>query len=237
MAYDLPDSPVALIPASQRISVGRPRRPLTPEDIKKAEDDKKDKADYKIELVFDSRRSARLHKLVPFMVTIWESGKRLHGGGDDKMYWCGYEDCGKPIKTANFAYMHTVCPSCNRELFLDPPSKGAHIRSLNREGRQSDGIEKIPIVVGERFCNLPPSKIADLLVKLWYQLEGKADVYFKHTARKIRYDAVHETTRDIDNLEMARISRKPGIYTLKSIRKDIAAGSDLKKRFLSWILA
>jgi hypothetical protein len=233
----LPTSPVALVPASQRIAVGRPRALLTPQDLKSLEAGQSDKADYKIELLFDSRRSARREKLVPFLVTMWESGKRLHGGGDDKMYWCGYADCAKPIKSSSFAYAHTACPSCNREVFLDEASKAAHIRSLAREGRASAGIERIPVICGERLCNLPPAKIADLLEKLWFQLEGKADVYFKYSARKIRYDSLNETSRDIDNLEAVRVEREPGIYTLAAIRKDIAAGASLKGRFLSWVLA
>lgn len=237
MDHTLPDSPTSIVPAFQRTSVGRPRPKITAEEAGKIEEEKKDRADYKIEVLFDSRRSARLHKLVPILVTIWESGKRFHGGGDDKMYWCGYDDCGKPIKPGLFAFMHVVCPHCNRELFLDEATKAAHIRSLAKENRASSGIEKLPVIFGERFCNLPPPKIAELLEKLWYQLDGKADIYFKHTARKIRYDVLHETPKDLDNLEAVRLEREAGIYTLKSIRKDIASGSSLKNRFLSWILA
>jgi hypothetical protein len=233
----LPEAPVSLVSADRRIAVGHPRFRTSPEDLKKVEEEQKDIADFKIEVMFDSRRSARLHKLVPFFVTIWESGKRLHGGGDDKMYWCGYEDCGKPIYSSDFGYMHTVCRHCNRELFLDEQSKAGHIKSLRRENRRSEGIERIPTVVGERFCHLPPGKIAELLAKLWYQLDGKADVYFKYSPAKIRYDKLHETTKSIDNLESARLQREPGIYTLKSIRKDMAGGSDVQKLFLGWVLA
>lgn len=240
MDTKLPEEPIALLPAEQRISVGRPKAAprATTEDLQKAEEEQKDKAKYKIEVMFHpTKRSSLAHKPFPVAVLIWESGRRLHGGGDEKMYWCGYGDCGKPIPSDDFGYMHVVCRHCQREAFLDPTSKKTHIKSLIAERRASDGIEKIPIISGEKFANLTPPNLAELLVKTWHQLSGEADVYFKYTSKKIRYDKAHESTRDMDNLELARVQRKPGIYTLKAIRKDIASGADLKSRFLAMIVA
>jgi hypothetical protein len=187
--------------------------------------------------MFHRNRSSLSHKPSPAMVTIWESGRRLHGGGDEKMYWCGYQDCGKPIPSDDFGYMHVVCRHCKREMFLDPDARTLHLKNLKAERRNSDGIEKLPIVVGEKLTNLTPPNLAELLVKTWYQLEGLADVYFKYSPYEIRYDKAHETARDMDNLERARVQRMPGIYTLKRIREDIANGSDLKGRFLAMIVA
>ena len=234
---NLPDEPVALKPAGDRIAVGKPRPKLTEEDLKKAQAEEADRAKYKIEVMFHRSRSSLSHKPSPVMLTIWESGRRLHGGGDEKMYWCGYEDCGKPIHSDDFGYMHVVCRHCQRELFLGPDGRDLHVKNLRAENRNSSGIEKLPVIVGEKLANLSPPKLADLLVKTWYQLEGLADVYFKYSPYEIRYDKVHETTKDMDNLERARIQRKPGIYTLARIRTDIAAGSDLKGRFLAMIVA
>lgn len=238
---NLPDSPVALVPAERRISVGRMRPTTcraTPEDLKKAEEEQKDKARYKIEVLFHpTKRSSLAHKPAPVMVLIWESGKRLHGGGDEKMYWCGYPDCGKPFPSDDFGYMHVVCRHCQREQFLDPDARATHIKMARREGKDSSGLERMPIVGGERLANLTPPNLAELLVKTWYQLEGNADVYFKHTSRKIRYDKLHETSKDMDNLELVRIQRKPGILTLKDIRRDLANGADLKSMFLAMIVA
>jgi len=235
----LPDQPVAFVPAEQRISVGRLRAPrLTPEDVQRMEDEEKDKAKYKIEVLFHpTLRSSLAHKPSPAMITLWESGKRLHGGGDEKMYWCGYGDCWMPLFPDDFGYMHVVCRYCKREQFLDNDSRAAHIRMLKKEKRSSDGIERLPTVGGERLVNLPPPKLADLLVKVWNQLGGESDVYFKHAKKKISYDKLHETTSDLDNLELVRVQRQPGIYTLKSIRKDIASGADLRSRFLAMIVA
>lgn len=246
MNSKLPDEPVPLAPAEERISVVRtrrseakdgPRAKPSEEDVKKVEQDVADRAKYKIEVMFHKSRSSLPNKPSPVMVLIWESGRRLHGGGDEKMYWCGYDNCGMPITSDDFAYMHVVCRHCQREMFLDPDSKALHIKNLRDERRNSDGIEKMPYVVGEKLAYLPPSKLAELLVKTWYQLEGLADVYFKYSPYEIRYDGKNETSSDRFNLERVRLSRQPGIYTLKRIRGDIAAGADLKSRFLAMIVA
>ena len=253
MTSILSDDITALPPASSRISVGSHRgaealdgnlRPfgtepskLVPEDIEKLKKEAADKARYKIEVLFHKSRSSLSYKPSPVMVLIWESGRRLHGGGDEKMYWCGYKDCGMPIPSDDFAYMHVVCRYCKKEMFLDPDSRALHIKNLKAEKRDSTGIEKMPIVVGEKLANLTPVHLAELLVKTWYQLGGEADVYFKYSPHEIRYDPLHETVKDMDNLDQARIQRKPGIYTLKRIREDIANGSDLKGRFLAMIVA
>jgi hypothetical protein len=239
MNEKLPNEPVALLPAEQRISVGGRKAvsKVTPDDLKQVEEEQKDKAKYKIEVMFHRKRSSLPNKPSPVMVLIWESGKRLHGGGDEKMYWCGYPDCGKPIPSDDFGYMHVVCRHCQKEQFLDPDSRAAHIKSLRNERKSSNGIEKMPLVVGEKLANITPPNLAGLLVKTWHQLKGEADVYFKYSPYEIRYDKIHETVRDMDKLERARVQRKPGIYTLKAIRKDLAGGADLKSRFLAMIVA
>lgn len=233
----LPDISVQPLSADDLVSVGRPRPKLTEADIKAIQEEQKDKARYKIEVMFSRHRSSFLNKPSPLMLLIWESGKRLHGGGDQKMYWCGYEDCSKPITSDDFAYMHVVCRHCQRELFLDPEAKAAHVRSLRREGRRSDGLDALPYVVGEKLANLTPPKLAELLERTWYALDGQADIYVKYSPYEIRYDKLHETTSDMDRLEKARVQRQPLIYTLRSIRKDLANGADLRARFLAMITA
>lgn len=235
----LPDGPVALVPAEERVSVGRPRptQPITKEDRKLFDQEQQDKAKYKIEIMFHRRRSSLPHKPTAVLIQIWESGRRLHGGGDDKMYWCGYPDCKKPIPSDDFALMHVVCRHCQREQFPEPATKQQHINYLKREGQPLKDIEHLPCVVGEILANLTPGKLADFVTRTWYDLGGEADVYFKYSPHEIRYDKLNETSKDMDNLDRVRIQRTPGIYTLASIRKDIANGADLRSRFLAMIVA
>ena len=56
------------------------------EEAAKSAEEMAKKADYKIQIWFKSDRS--LTKPVAYTLSFWESGKRLHGGGDEMMYIC-----------------------------------------------------------------------------------------------------------------------------------------------------
>jgi hypothetical protein len=224
-------------PAESRIAVGRPRGHIAIgiSEVNSFVEEFKETAQYKIEVHFGKDRST--HAPCTGALLIWESGRRLHGGGDEKMYWCGWKDCGKPIKTENFAHMHVVCPSCQKESFLDEVTKEQHIRYMKKEGRDPRDIEILPIVVGERFFKMSPPNIASLLVKTFEELQRNADVYLKFHPLDIRYIGKDETTADINKLIKARERREPLIYPLRRIIKDVTAGADLHARFLAMITA
>ena len=96
----------------------------------------------------------------------------------------------------------------------------------------------MPIVVGEKLANLTPPKLAELLEVTWRQLEGDADIYLKYSPYEIMYDPKEEGGHKLsDKLDKVRVHRRPLIYTLKSIMKDLHAGADLRKRFLAMITA
>jgi hypothetical protein len=194
-------------------------------------------AKYKLEIHFGPDRSPLRHKLMAALVTIWESGKRLHGGGDEKMYWCGYDDCGKPFSTDCFAYMHAVCPTCQRELHLDPQSKQDHLDYLARENLPVNGMDKLPIVVGEKLMKQTPPNIAEFLTKAWYDLSGDADIYLKFHPKDLRFDKKNFGHEVIDKISTARAKREPVIYTMHRILADTSAGKDLKSCILAMITA
>jgi len=83
-------------PAESRIAVGHPRQPETPKltiaEMEAFSKEMKERAKHKIEIHFGQDRSGLSHKLCSGALLIWESGKRMHGGGDEKMYWCGYDE-------------------------------------------------------------------------------------------------------------------------------------------------
>lgn len=194
------------------------------------------KAKYKIEVMFSRHRSSLLHKPSPLMVLVWESGKKYHGGGDDKMYWCGYDDCDTPISSDHFAAFHCVCPHCNRELFLDEASRDQHKKYLMSIGKNPGDLDKIRSVYGEKLANLTPPKLAELLEKVWRRLSGDADIYLKYSPREIRYDPKHESdSKVVDQLDKVRVQRQPLIYPLKNIIKDLHAGADLRGRLTAMI--
>jgi len=195
------------------------------------------KAKYKIEIMFSKHRSPNPDVPNPGAVSIWESGKRLHGGGDEKMYWCGYEDCRKPVSTDNFGMVHLVCPHCNREQFMSELEKGAHIRKAHNMGKDTKGIMGMPILCGEYFFNATNNKLCDFVVKTWYELQGDCDIYLKFSPRQIRYDPKDHDHRVVDATNRARMARQPVIYPLKNILKDTGAGADLRTRILAFLSA
>jgi len=191
------------------------------------------KAKYKIELHFSRHRSPNRGVPSPAMVLIWESGKKYHGGGDQKMYWCSHEDCGKPFSSDNFAYMHVVCPKCHKEMFLDPKAKEAHAQDLMERGLDPAGVKNIPFVVGEKLVNLTPPDLATLLEKTWRQLDGDADIYIKFSPYDIRYHKGSNEIAVAEQLRKTRTARRPLIYPLTNIIKDLHAGASLHARFVA----
>jgi hypothetical protein len=210
---------------------------LTPEDNKTILDSDKAKARYKIEVHFGKDRTTL--GLCTCAILIWESGKRFHGGGDEKMYWCGYKDCSKPIRSSAFGPYHAVCPHCQRECFLDPESRAMHIKKLKNTGQPLNGIDMLPLIVGEKLMKVPAMRIAEFMTHIWHQLECDADIYLKYHPSDIRFNLNDPDgkLKVIDTLDNARTKRGLMIYPLKNILKDVSAGADVTKRFLSMITA
>jgi hypothetical protein len=203
------------------------------EESKLASKKELEKAKYKIEIIFGRRRSPNKGVLSAALILIWESGKKFHGGGDQKMYWCGHDGCGKPFSCDNFGYMHVVCPKCHREMFLDQHAREAHTRDLMSRGLDPSGLGKVPEVVGEKMVNLVPKNMAYLLEKTFRDLDSDADFYLKYSPYDIRYQGKDSLNHIIDTLGSARSHRQPVIYRLKSIIKDLHAGASLHNRLIA----
>lgn len=229
--------PATAAPTRLHLSLGSgcPARTIVSREETKKALEVTDRARYKIELMFGKDR--RTAGLCSGLLSIWESGLRLHGGGDDKMYWCGYPKCGKPMASSNFAYAHVVCPSCQKEQFLDPKAKADHVQYLRREGKSLADIDKLPIVGGEKLFKLFPERIADLLVTTFNDLDRNADIYLKYSPLDMRYDKAHESVQDLKRLDVARMRREPVIYSRARIIQDLSSGADLRALFLAMIRA
>lgn len=195
-------------------------------------------AEYKIEVIFGKDRS--LSNLEPSMgmMLAWESGKKLHGGGDEQMYWCGYDDCNKLMSSDHFSMFTAVCPHCRRESFLDPDSKAFHVKEMRQRGENPAAMLQLPIVVGQKVFKLSPPKLAGLIERVWRELGCNADIYLKYHPSDLRYSVDDEDGAKIgDRLTRERAKRSKLIYPLKNILKDTAAGADPYKRFLAMITA
>lgn len=173
------------------------------------------KAKYKIELLFGKARSMNLP--IPGAISFWESGTKLHGGGDAKVYFCPgrllkKNDCQTLIPFAFNAYGHQVCPGCHTTW-------------------------KDEQVIGEIFGRHTMRGWSELIYQYFTRLEHNCDIYLKHAQTDIRSIAAAEQEKQQhgDMLNKARSKRALHIYRLQNIIKDTSAGADLLNRFYAFL--
>lgn len=182
-----------------------------------------DLAKYKLEVMFSHRHTGQAP--TPGTVTWWESGTKLHGGGDAKLYLCDnsaeFPDlegrgCKKFIPDSANGLQFVACPHCGH-------------------------LWKPPQLVGEIFYRLPIQKWADVLFDWFKRLEMRADIRIKYGKMSVRDAQRKEEERGLkgDLLEKARsFEQRPCIiYPLKNIIKDTNAGADLHGRILAFLKA
>lgn len=174
------------------------------------------KAKYKIELMFGRARSLR--KPTPGMLTFWESGMRLHGGGDTKMYICPGKtrrrnECEAFIPMSANGYGFLICPECQMRWTGDD-------------------------VFGEIGCVLSMADWSRAILKHFIRLGHNADIYVKMSRGDIRALALLEQQRQHKGEKLALARDRPRyIYPLKNLIKDCSAGSDLLKRLYAFLTA
>lgn len=174
-------------------------------------------AKYKIELLFTRARS--VSRPTPGAISFWESGSKLHGGGDAKLYICPGKhfrrnECEGFIPDASNASNFLWCPSC---------------------GTRWQGED----VIGERLAVLTMKKWADVLIYFFTRLEHNADIYVKYAREDMRTVAMLEQAqqRGGEYLERVRGRRAKSIYALKNIIWDTSNGADLLGRFQAFLTA
>lgn len=180
-------------------------------------------AKYKLEVTFNNERS--IHKPFGGLVTWWESGSKLHGGGDCKLYVCDNnadyprlegKGCGGFLPDSSNGLNFIVCPSCG-------------VMWKNEE------------VVGEVWYRLTIQKWADVLLRWFSRLEHNSDIRIKYARDDIRTAAMNEQARNRGGELLAKVRdperRASSIYPLAHIIRDTSAGADLRGRILAYLQA
>lgn len=182
------------------------------DDIFRAE---QGKAKFKIELLFTKEFS--IIKPVPGMLSFWESGAQLHGGGDAIIHFCpgkklGINNCDHYIPDPNHGYGFLICPNC---------------------GSNWNGDQVYGQVIGRHTSQ----QWAELICYYYRKLDMNCDVVIKYHKNDIRSAA--RNIRSEDPLITARSPQKrlKRIYTLSSLVQDMAAGSQLYDRILAFVRA
>jgi hypothetical protein len=175
------------------------------------------KAKYKIEVMF--RHTRRTTGLIDGMLSVWESGTKLSGEGDAKLYFCPQRalkkgDCEAILPDVSNGFGHLVCPKCG--------------------GRWTEAQ-----VFGEIFFKLPNEKWAEVLVRYYARTEHNADVYLKYPKHDVRKIAANEQAKQLggEQYNKLRSEKVLYIYRLESIIKDTSNGSTLYDRFKALLTA
>ena len=188
------------------------------------------RAKYKIQIWFKSDRS--LSKPLAFSLTAWQSGKRLHGGGDEMMFLCRRHQHARPVAPFEVGYISDA---------THHPTKrgcGMFIPGENNVGAcvvcPHCGTKHNPEDVGDAvFFRLTANNAAMVLATWFRKLESNADLYAKYSPQDPR------TVMMAKNYNPATARAKKGltIYPLKNILDDVSHGSTIESRFRAFILA
>jgi hypothetical protein len=185
--------------------------------------EEKNLAKYKLEVMFSHRHTGR--SPTPGTVTWWESGTKLHGGGDAKLYLC--DNSGEFPELEGRGCKRFIPDSANGLQFVACPHCGH--------------LWKPAQLCGEIFYRLPIQKWADVLFDWFKRLEMRADIRIKYARMSVRDAQRQEEERGLkgDLLNKARsFEQRPCIiYPLKNIIKDTSAGADLHGRILAFLKA
>jgi hypothetical protein len=193
------------------------------------------RAHNKIEIHFGPKRSA-LNSYVA-MIHLWESGKHMHGGGDDLMYWC-----------VNRVRLATMKPDSTWKFYLDLLKRAASERQMDGCGHHikssyiGRGAATCPncrmLINQDNLTEYLPfygttNELAGLVAVLFNMLEADADVYCKYDRDDIRYSSMEKAS----GVETAHRLRGMFIYPLKNILKETSGGATIEARFRAFFNA
>jgi len=193
--------------------------------------ERKLKGKYKIQIWFKSDRSDR--KPMAFSLSAWQSGMRLHGGGDEMMFLCqrhkGVRDLNKEeMKFRSAEHKATPTPrGCG--LFI-PGENSVNGRVMCPHCGANHDAEHVGDAV---FFRLTADDAAKVLARWYRKLDSCADIYAKYTPLDPRTLMMGKAM----DVKTAREKKGLTIYPWKNILQDTAAGTSLENRFKAFILA
>lgn len=191
------------------------------------------RAAHKIQVNFGPGRSAT--KDFKALITLWESGKFFHGGGDGQIYSC--------LDHRVFNNTPTVAPSAlplMRRMAKERtpwgcghPIAGADIRGPVARCPGCKHTVQVQFLTGQMPFNGSVVELAELTTILFHKLRDDADIYCKYDRTDIRY----EMQKARDGAEKAHQLRGLFIYPLFRILRDVGDGASLEGRFKAFFSA
>lgn len=191
------------------------------------------RAKHKIQINFGPGRSAL--KDFKAIITIWESGKFFHGGGDGQIYTCmdhrvfNNHPTTVPSALPLMKKMHKERTAWG----CGSPISGADIRGPIAQCPGCKNLIQIEYLTGQIPFNGSADNLAELVAIIFHKLKDDADIYCKYDRTDIRY----EMQKSSDGVETAHRLRGLFIYPFYRILKDIGEGASLEGRFKAFFLA
>jgi hypothetical protein len=200
------------------------------EEIKVGNEKQAQKAAFKIQITFHSKRST--HLPMAWTLSFWESGKRLHGGGDEMMFVCR---------------RHTDAPKLPPEALMAVAKMGREVKEKGCDMLMPGILADGGIITCPR-CNLThrtedigdslyyygtAQKCAEVLEKWFRQLDSNADIFVKYRSDDPRTKVMAKSY----GAYKAKVLKGMTIYPLENIIKDTAAGSSVLARFKALVTA
>ena len=189
------------------------------------------KGKHKIQIWFKSDRS--MNKPIAFSLSAWQSGMRLHGGGDEMMFLCRRHPHVRNLMPDELKFrsaIHKVNPTPRGCGLFIPGENSVNGRVLCPHCGANHDAEHVGDAV---FYRLTADKAARVLVDWYHKLGSCADLYAKYTPLDPRTLLMSKST----NIKTARQKKGLTIYPWKNILNDTANGSSLESRFRAFILA
>lgn len=184
------------------------------------QDPDKSKARFKLEVVFNEKRSRQ----APYLgiVFAWTNGGFAHGGGDEVVYFCSgkvvrddrIRTCNAPIDLKFVSEERAVCPTCKN--VVDPKT-----------------------LTGQVIAKLPTQHWTTLITNMFMLLDANADLRIGMMPGDLRgaTDSEQERPQEGDRLNGVRNQRHWIHYSLVDIIKDTSAGSSFHKRIRAFLEA
>ena len=189
------------------------------------------KASHKIQIWFKSDRSMK--KPIAFSLSAWQSGKRLHGGGDEMMFICRRHADAPSITRSDLKHRmpdHKVEPQSRGCGLFIPGENNINDKIMCPHCGAEHKAEHIGDAV---FYRLTVNDAAKVLVDWYNKLGGSVDLYAKYSPTDPRTVMMANS----HSIQTARSKKGLTIYPWKNILQDVSNGSTLHSRFKAFILA
>ena len=182
-------------------------------------------AKYKIELHFNKGRTTNGPNVAA--ISIFQSGCRLNGEGDELVYICSERDKGLALNAPGVKDRAVIkgYAGCGKIIEGDRIRGGVAICTSCVDGKEN--MIASENLTSTLLVNLTTDKLAVMVADIFRRLDSNADIYIKYHPTDLRVEAMN----NVHNLDKGRMLRGLTIYPLANIIKDTLGGASVEKRF------